>query len=169
MTAERLNALVEAIQQLNATEYEELFKLLYENKCEYTQNNNGIFLNLSWLPEAMISKLELFIKFCKASRREIQHYETLCKNLSQAIPSKACAGAGAGAGAGDSDAMTGTGVGAGGTGATGSLGAHAGPGAALGRNGSSSSMKFYLLKKKYAKMGTFDPLQNDLEKECVVL
>jgi hypothetical protein len=147
-TAERLGTLVEAISQLNATEYEELFKLLYENKCEYTQNNNGIFLNLSWLEESMISKLELFMQFCKASRREIQHYETLCKNLSQSIPARS----GPVEEAGPVEPYK-----------------KAAPLPAILPSRNQSSVKFYLLKKKYAKTAVFEAFQNDLEKEAVVL
>lgn len=158
---ERLVGLVESIKELNPTEYEELFKLLHQNKCEYTRNNNGIFLNLSWLKEDMLNKLELFIQFCKASRREIQHYETLCKNLSQAIPTKF----GNGGGGGRDGVAEGTGE------------DKEDPeeaakkpsvvGSSLPKN--TSSMKFYLLKKKYGKNASFETMQNDLEKEAVIL
>lgn len=161
--SERLNGLVESIKQLNPTEYEELFKLLHANKCEYTRNNNGIFLNLSWLDEAMLHRLELFIEFCKASRREIQHYETLCKNLSLAIPTKFGSGAGGVNDKGNHDASEGIDGGEDGAAkkTTGALGG------SLPKN--TSSMKFYLLKKKFAKNASFETLQSDLEKEAVLL
>lgn len=151
--------LVESIKELNPTEYEELFKLLHQNKCEYTRNNNGIFLNLSWLKEDMLNKLELFIQFCKASRREIQHYENICKNLSQAIPTKFGNGGGSGGGrdGGAEDKED-------------PEEAAKKPsvvGSSLPKN--TSSMKFYLLKKKYGKNASFEAMQNDLEKEAVLL
>lgn len=60
---------------------EELFKILQKNKCEYTINNNGIFLNLSWIPGIILDKIELFINFCKESKKEIDRYELICKTL----------------------------------------------------------------------------------------
>lgn len=172
MTDERLLSLVESIQQLNATEYEEMFKLLYQNKCEYTRNNNGIFLNLSWLDKTLLEKLELFVEFCKASRREIQHYESICKNLSQNIQDKythtssisalqekgivVSPGTAVTATAADADADTET------------IKKSYMSSLAILKN--TSAMKFYLLKKKYAKNSVFDQnIQNDLEKEAVLL
>lgn len=151
---ERLAALVESIQRLNATEYEELFKLLHQNKCEYTRNNNGIFLNLSWLDETLLSKIELFVEFCKASRREIQHYESICKNLSQNIHDRTHSTNH------PVDTETLSPVSA----------VHPPTQTAAGILRSTSAMRFYLLKKKYAKNAVFDQsLQSDLEKEDVVL
>lgn len=156
MSDERLSSLVESIQHLNSTEYEEMFKLLYQNKCEYTRNNNGIFLNLSWIDKALLDKLELFVEFCKASRREIQHYESICKNLSLNIHEK----------------QTHTGIDS--ENATKNsceedVVKKQTPMSLITLK-NTSAVKFYLLKKKYAKHATFDMnLQRDLEKEHVLL
>lgn len=149
---EKLNGLVDSIQRLNPTEYEELFKLLYRNKCEYTQNNNGVFLNLSWLSEEMLDKLDIFVKFCHASRKEVQHYEEICQHLSTVVSGKT-----------ETDTQEDGLAQKNGTGTSGVIKKSIQPKA-------SSTMKFYLLKKKYAKNGGFDiTLQNDLEKEAYVL
>lgn len=153
---DRLSALVESIQRLNSTEYEELFKLLHQNKCDYTRNNNGVFLNLSWLSEEVIQKLEMFVKFCHASRKEIQHYEELCGNLSVMVTNAKHDHTG--------DLMN-------------DIQTDAKPEEDTSNPTlkktilpkASSTMKFYLLKKKYAKMSSFDALQSDLEKEAFIL
>ena len=161
---ERLNSLVESIQRLNPTEYEELFKLLYRNKCDYTRNNNGVFLNLSWLTDEMIDKLEIFVKFCYASRKEIQHYEEICDNLSLMVSNpndkKTIKEAY------DSDCEIEV--------------EHKDSTEENATNTvipkkifvpkTSSTMKFYLLKKKFAKMNSYDTsIQNDLEKETFLI
>jgi len=154
MSDERLTSLVESIQHLNSTEYEEMFKLLYQNKCEYTRNNNGIFLNLSWLDKTLLDKLELFVEFCKASRREIQHYESICKNLSQNIHEKHSSVDPEGVEKHNNEDET----------------VKKTQLSSLAVLKNTSAVKFYLLKKKYAKHATFDTnLQNDLEKELVLL
>jgi hypothetical protein len=179
---ERLTALVDSIQRLNSTEYEELFKLLHQNKCDYTRNNNGVFLNLSWLTNDIIDKLEIFVKFCHASRKEIQHYEQLCDNLSIMVTNAKHEHA-----LQDAEAFhakkqkksshldTTTTI-------TDDVDVEVEGTDETEKNTedvcikkvfiprASSTMKFYLLKKKYAKMTSFDStLQNDLEKEAFIL
>lgn len=80
---ERCRRLVSAIQNLEQTEITELFKLLHSSRCEYTRNNNGIFVNLSWLPEDMLKKIETYVEFCTKSRNEVKRYESLCDVLNK--------------------------------------------------------------------------------------
>lgn len=82
---ERCKRLVTAIQNLELTEVKELFRLLHNNKCEYTRNNNGIFVNLSWLPEDMLCKIETYVAFCTKSRCEVKKYESLCDVLNKGM------------------------------------------------------------------------------------
>ena len=83
MDIERCKKLVASIQHLESTEIEELFKLLHSNKCEYTRNNNGIFVNLSWLSEGLLSCIETYVAFCNKSQTEVRKYESLCDVLNK--------------------------------------------------------------------------------------
>lgn len=82
---ERCKKLVATIQQLESTEIEELFKLLHANGCHYTSNNHGVFLNLSWLTEDILQKIETYVAFCVRSRHEVQKYESICHVLNRNI------------------------------------------------------------------------------------
>jgi hypothetical protein len=82
---ERCKKVVNAIRDLSKTEIDELFKLLYKENCEYTQNNNGIFFNLSWVSEETMAKIEQFIEFCNQSNTELVRYETLCDVLNHKL------------------------------------------------------------------------------------
>lgn len=156
VSQERLNTLVEAIKRLNPTEYEELFKLLHQNKCEYTRNNNGVFLNLTWLNEEIIKKIELFVQFCYASRKEIQHYEKICEDYYEIFSGK-----------GDKDANN---VSADINVADNTVVNIASIKRCINPAKVSSTMKFYLLKKKFAKINGYDSsMQTDLEKETYLL
>jgi hypothetical protein len=84
-THERCKRLVFAIQHLEQTEIAELFKLLHASKCEYTRNNNGVFVNLTWLDNAMLNRIETYVAFCNKSRNEVQRYESLCDVLNKNI------------------------------------------------------------------------------------
>ena len=83
--AERCKKVVNAIRDLSKTEIDELFKLLYKDNCEYTQNNNGIFFNLSWVSEETMVKIEQFVEFCNQSNTELTKYETLCDVLNHKL------------------------------------------------------------------------------------
>lgn len=83
METERCKRIVAAIQNLEPTETMELFKLLHKHKCEYTRNNNGIFINLSWLSDSILDKIEQYIAFCNKSHNEVQRYESICDVLNK--------------------------------------------------------------------------------------
>jgi hypothetical protein len=82
---ERMERVVASVKTLSATEQEELFKILHSNECEYSRNNNGIFINLGWIDEPLLCKIEKFIEFCHKSRRELDKYENLRKELQAAF------------------------------------------------------------------------------------
>lgn len=65
------------IIKLCQTENDEVFKILYQNKSTYTQNNNGIFVNLSWLDDDIIDQIYNYISFCLKSQTEITKYEIM--------------------------------------------------------------------------------------------
>lgn len=65
------------IEKLCATENDEVFKILHENDSIYTQNNNGIFVNLNWLDDEILNKIHQYISFCLKSQSDINKYEIL--------------------------------------------------------------------------------------------
>lgn len=78
---DRCKSIENMIKHLSETQLEELFKILQKNNCEYTMNNNGIFLNLSRIEPIILDKIELFIKFCNESKKELDKYEQLCRDI----------------------------------------------------------------------------------------
>jgi hypothetical protein len=157
---ERCKKIVSAINQLGQTEIDELFKLLHKNKCEYTRNSNGIFVNLSWLSESMIEVIEKYVEFCHQSRTEVCKYESLCevlnKNFAHATgsipPTTKVVAKPTGVEGVSTESTTPT---------------------VAGTSRVSSSMRFYLLKKKYAKqinsIGLQNIMKNDLRPEAYVI
>jgi hypothetical protein len=81
MEFDRCKKLVADILSLSDVEKEEIFKIVHESKCEYTRNNNGIFANLVWFPEETLAKLENYVRFCNQSKKELTKYESLCDVL----------------------------------------------------------------------------------------
>jgi|SaaInl5LU_22_DNA_1037371.scaffolds.fasta_scaffold08009_2 hypothetical protein len=85
---EKYREIERKIKQLSSTQIEELFKILTKNNCKYTLNNNGVFLNLSWLEEDLLKKIEIFIDFCNESKKEVDKYEKICKKLNETLYDK---------------------------------------------------------------------------------
>jgi hypothetical protein len=189
------------VSKLTESENLELFKIILDTKANYTKNNNGIFLNLNWIEEELLVKINNYILFCIKSQNEISKYELMKTLLNEDMSSggdcitrNSCdaaaaiadtskdAGADASkdAVADASVATSATTDNTAGVGSTGSTGSGSGTGTGTDSSGQviaasstipkqkfSSSMKFYLLKKKFMKQNTCYNacLENDLSYE----
>ena len=80
---QRCQAIVAAVDNLSVTETYELFKILHQKQTMYTRNNNGVFLNLTWLDESILSCVEDYVKFCTHSRAELLKFESICDVLNK--------------------------------------------------------------------------------------
>lgn len=65
------------IDKLCQTEIDEIFKIIHNNNSKYTQNNNGVFINLNWIEEHILMKIYDYINFCLKSQNEISKYEIM--------------------------------------------------------------------------------------------
>lgn len=136
MDVERCKKLVNDIRHLSQVEVEEIFKIIHESKCGYTRNNNGIFVNLAWLDHDIIDRVEKYVCFCTKSQTELTKYESLCDvlnhkmhdynqvDVNQVIETKP------------------------------TKERYAGDEEKVNAAKASSSMRYYLLKKRYAKQQT---------------
>ena len=68
------------ILNLSQNELYEIFKILYNNNSTYTKNNNGVFVNLNWLDYEILKQIHDYINFCIKSHKEITKYEIM-KNM----------------------------------------------------------------------------------------
>jgi hypothetical protein len=116
------------IANLSQNEIEEIFKIIYKNNNNYSKNNNGVFINLSWLDMDTINKIDNYINFCIKSHNEINKYEVICNMLNDSINSKE---------KNDENATENINVDI--------------NKIIINKQKISSSMKFYLLKKKFQK------------------
>ena len=76
------------ICKLSENEINELYKILNENGTNYTKNNNGIFINLNWIDDSIITKIDNYISFCIKSQNEISKYELMKNMLNETIKTK---------------------------------------------------------------------------------
>jgi hypothetical protein len=76
------------INRLSNNEIVEIFKIINETDTSYTKNNNGIFLNLNWVDEETLIKIDNYINFCIKSQNEISKYEMMKSLLNDSIKTK---------------------------------------------------------------------------------
>jgi len=76
------------ISKLCQTELDEVFKILYRNNSTYTQNNNGVFVNLNWVEESILKQIHDYVLFCLTSQLEINKYEAMKSMMTDSISNK---------------------------------------------------------------------------------
>jgi hypothetical protein len=64
-----LKELKNSIERLHETEQVELLKLFIRNNCNYSENKNGIFINMTKLEQNVIIETEEFLEFCNKNKK----------------------------------------------------------------------------------------------------
>ena len=60
--------IVEKVRKFSETEQIEIFKLLQKYKIKFTENSNGIFINLNKLKNEIVEELFKLVKFCEYNK-----------------------------------------------------------------------------------------------------
>jgi hypothetical protein len=129
------------LANLSQNELEEIFKIIYKNNNNYSKNNNGIFINLCWLDNDTLIKINNYINFCIKSHNEINKYEDLCNMLNDSINKDKQ----------EDQIIDITDI------------------SKINKQKISSSMKFYLLKKKFQKQQLATNIESYLtHDECLI-
>jgi len=69
--------LIKDIEYLSKVEHIEIFKIIQKNKIKYTQNDNGIFINLSMLDNNMVGEIQNFVNFCIDNKKTLDKKEEI--------------------------------------------------------------------------------------------
>ena len=78
MSYEERKKIFDTIPSLVQTEQEEIFRIIRKLKVTYSENSNGIFFDLSCLPDDAFQHVKEYIQFCLTTRNE---HETRLKEL----------------------------------------------------------------------------------------
>lgn len=76
-----LEQLSKQISKLTKEEHIEIFRLLYENDLKYTENNNGIFIQMEHLDKNQIEKIEKYLEYIEKKQFDIDHREKQMNNF----------------------------------------------------------------------------------------
>jgi len=77
--------LIECSKNLTKLEYNEIFTIIKKDKCEFSQNINGVFINLTNIEESTIDKIFDFIQFIKQKKKELYEKEDLIEDFKRNI------------------------------------------------------------------------------------
>jgi hypothetical protein len=86
--ARHLKVLCDRIKQLGKTEHDEILKRLKKYDVTMTENNNGIFINMSNVHPDAITDIEEFVKFCVDNKQHLDEYDTYIQKCKLGINSR---------------------------------------------------------------------------------
>lgn len=73
--------IVNNIDNLSKIELQEVLKIIHKSDCKVTRNNNGVFINLSKMDKSTLQNIYNYMKFCKTSNDELMYHEHMKSNL----------------------------------------------------------------------------------------
>jgi hypothetical protein len=82
-TNKQRKVLFDKISSLSSTEHEEILKIVKSHDITYSKNKNGIFFNLSILPDEVVQDIDNFVIYCISNKKELDEYDKIineCKN-----------------------------------------------------------------------------------------
>jgi hypothetical protein len=82
------NYIIQKVKNLSKFEHIQIFKLLTKYNIKYSENSNGVFINLNYLSEAIITKIINFINFCIENKQLLQLEISKRDNLKKIINTK---------------------------------------------------------------------------------
>ena len=69
---EERKVFLDELKRLVVSEQEEIFRILKRGCCEYSENTNGVFFDVSRVPVAVFQEMKKFIIFCQANRKNFE-------------------------------------------------------------------------------------------------
>ena len=70
MSYDERKKIFDTIPALVQPEQEEIFRIIRKLKVSYSENSNGIFFDLSSLPDDAFQQIKEYIQFCLTTRNE---------------------------------------------------------------------------------------------------
>ena len=80
---DNLKELKNKIMQLQENEYYEILKIIIKNNFNYSENKNGVFINMTKLSPQIIEELEKMVVFCEKNKIRLNNDSKVRNNLLQ--------------------------------------------------------------------------------------
>ncbi len=80
--------LIEMVKNLNKLEAIGIFQIIKEEKIQYSENTNGVFINLKYVSEPIIDKIFYYLEFIYQKNKELDIGEEILDNARKNIVEK---------------------------------------------------------------------------------
>ena len=77
--------LIDISKNLTKLEYIEIFNIIQKDEYHYTENKNGIFINLSNIQETTLNKIFTFLNYIKHKKQDLLHQDEYINNVKKNI------------------------------------------------------------------------------------
>ncbi len=67
------------IEKMNKINQLYILKIFYENKCNYTENSNGVFINLIYVEPEVLKKVNNYINYISLQETNLNKVENIKK------------------------------------------------------------------------------------------
>lgn len=80
--------IIENIRTLNLFEHQEIFKIIRKDNIKYSENSNGVFVNMNKLSDNTIFEIDKFIIYCNTNKTKFQQENAFRKDLKKFVENK---------------------------------------------------------------------------------
>ena len=72
-----LKLLRDEIEKMDSIHQIHIFKILKENQIDFTENSNGVFINMTLLDEGTLKQINNFIKYVNLQQKQLESIEDI--------------------------------------------------------------------------------------------
>tara|TARA_B100000674_G_scaffold202310_1_gene165161 strand:- start:204 stop:494 length:291 start_codon:yes stop_codon:yes gene_type:complete len=72
-----LKRLRDNIEKMERIHQIHIFKILKENQIEFTENSNGVFVNMTLLDDTTLKQINSFIKYVNLQQKQLESIEDI--------------------------------------------------------------------------------------------
>ena len=83
MDTGKLIVLKELIENLDVFHHNKILKILVQNNIKYSENRNGIFVNMNSFNEKTIKEIEKTLKYIKSQEKSLQDIENIKEEINK--------------------------------------------------------------------------------------
>ena len=85
---EKKKIVLESLEYLNVIEHNEILKIIKKNDIHFSENSNGIFININKLSHKNLNEIILFIHFCKNNKQILKKESNLRNKIKNIVEIK---------------------------------------------------------------------------------
>ena len=83
MDTAKLVVLKEQIENLDAFHHNKILKILVKNNIKYSENRNGVFVNMNSFDNVTIKEIEKTLLYIKNQEKSLQDIETIKEEINK--------------------------------------------------------------------------------------